>query len=201
MLKLILFLLIVNINLYSCSCNEPILTNSMIDANITIDSKKDMTSFHVYWKFKKDFIKTLSHYDKNKNFKFDKDEQNSIRDDFVNYIKTSNYLTDVIYIKKGLKIRKNKIRDLKITDSKMTFLNGNIEYYFNFDMNFVLKDNHRLYIRFFDSKSNINIALKNIVLNNYDGIKVIEAKNSRANIYFYEHVIKKCSIKGHLEKH
>ncbi len=201
MLKLMLFLLIANINLYSCSCTEPILTNSMIDANVTIDAQKSKTSFHIYWKFKKDFIKSLAHYDKNQNSKFDKDEQKSIKDDFVSYVKSSGYLTDIIYIKKDQKIKKSRLREFKIIDSKMIFSNEDIEYYFNFDMNFTLEKDHRLYIRFFDSKSNINIALNNIVLNNYKDIKVIEPQNSRANIYFYKHTPKdnldSCAIKEH----
>ncbi len=199
--KLLPILILMNINLYSCSCNTPIITKSMIDADVEIDAKKSVTSFRIVWKFNKKFISSLSHYDTNKNSKFDIDEQKKIKDDFMEYIKQNHYLTDVIYIKKGMKIKKSEIRDIKIIDSGMNFSDKNIECYFNFDMNFILEKDHRLYIRFFDDKSNINVSLKNINLNNYSGLNIIDMRHFRANIYFYNYVIKhhheNCEIKEH----
>lgn len=188
MSKLLLFLLLLNINLFACTTAVVIVP--IIDASVKINAKKSNTSFNITWKFKKDFIASLAPYDKNKNGKFDKDEQKEIENNFISYVKANNYLTDIIYIKKDQKIRKSQKRKLNITDSGLIFSDDEIKYYFNCNVDFTLEEDHRLYIRFFDTKSNINIALKDISLNNYNGVKVIKPQDIRANIYFYNYIAK-----------
>ena len=191
--KFIFFLLAINSNLFSCTA--PIINVPIIDAYVKIDAKNSTTSFNVTWKFKKEFIKSLTPYDKNKNGIFDKDEQEDIKNSFTDYVKEYHYLTDIIYIKKGLKIKKSQLRKFNITDSGLIFSNGEIKYYFNFNVDFILEEDHRLYIRFFDMKSNVNFTLKDIVVNNYAGTKVIEPQNTRANIYFYKYLVKNSFVK------
>lgn len=187
-LKAVLFLLLANINLYSCNTAEPIIP--IIDGYVEVNAKKSATTFNITWEFKKDFIKSLSAYDKNKNGKFDKDEQEEIKDNFISYVKANDYLTDIIYIEKDQKVNKNKRRKFNVTDSRLIFSDDNIKYCFNCDTDFVLEKDHRLYIRFFDAKLNVNVALKEIHLNNYEGKKVIKPQDIRANIYFYDYVAK-----------
>jgi len=191
--KFILFLLLTYTNLYSCTA--PIVTIPIIDAYVSIDAKESSTSFNISWEFNEEFITSLSYHDKNNNGKFDKDEQENIKKSFITYVEKYNYLTDIIYIKKGQKIKKSQLRKLNITDSGLIFSDDGIKFYFNFDTDFILEKDHRLYIRVFDIKANINVTLKEVVLNNYSGIKVIESKNTRANIYFYEHLAKDNALK------
>ncbi len=191
--KSILFLLLTYTNLYSCTA--PIVTIPIIDAYININAKESSTSFNISWEFNKEFIESLSYHDKNNNGKFDKDEQENIKKSFIDYVEKHNYLTDIIYIEKNQKIRKSQLRKLNITDSGLIFSDDGIKFYFNFDTDFILEKDHRLYIRFFDIKANINVTLKEVLLNNYNGIRVIESKNTRANIYFYEHLVKDDTLK------
>ncbi len=186
--KAVFFLLFANINLYSCNTAEPIIP--IIDGYVEVDAKKSSTSFNITWKFKKSFIKSLSAYDKNKNGKFDKDEQEEIKNNFISYVKANDYLTDIIYIEKDQKVNKNKRRKFNVTDSKLIFSDDDIKYCFNCDTDFTLQKDHRLYIRFFDDKLNVNVALKEININNYEGKKVIRPQDIRANIYFYDYVAK-----------
>jgi hypothetical protein len=184
--KLMVLLTVLHVNLFSCSA--PVVKAPTIDANVDINAKKSYTSFSVTWKFNKEFITTLASYDKNKNGKFDKDEQKEIENHFADYVKQNSYLTDVIYVKKGLKNKKNEIRKLNIIDSGLLFCDGEIKYCFNFDVDFILKEDYRLYIRFFDFKSNVTFNFKDIIVNNYGGIKVIQPQNTSANIHFYKYL-------------
>lgn len=191
--KLMILLLALHVNLFSCSA--PVVKAPIIDANVDINAKDSCTSFSVTWKFNKEFIATLANYDKNKNGKFDKDEQKEIESHFANYIKQNSYLTDVIYVKKGLKNKKNEIRKLNVIDSGLVFSDGGIKYCFNFDVDFILKEDYRLYIRFFDFKSNVTFNFKDIIVNNYEGIKVIQPQNTSADIHFYKYLPKSDILK------
>jgi hypothetical protein len=199
--KITLFLLLINISAYSCNTAAVIIP--IADAYVNIEAKESKTSFNITWKFKKDFVASLSKYDKNKNGKFDKDEKEEIKKIFIGYVEENNYITDIVYVKKEQKIRKSLINKINAIDSGLIFSNNDIKYYYNFDTDFVLKDNHRLYMRFLDPKQNVNLELKDVVVNNYSGKKVINPQHIRANIYFYDYVAENrvskdtCSVETH----
>lgn len=184
-----LFLLLTNINLHSCTTAEPVIP--IIDAYVKVDAKKTCTSFNIVWKFKKNFIASLAPYDTNKNGKFDKNEQEQIKNNFISYIEANGYFTDIVYTKKDEKVKKSKRSKLNITDSAFVFSGDDITYTFNCDTNFRVEKDHRLYIRFLDEKSNVNVALKDVSIDNYSGTKVIRPQDIRANIYFYKYLTKK----------
>ncbi len=195
--KITLALLFIGISTYACSTAPLIIP--IADAHVSIDAGKSKTSFSIVWKFTKDFTASLSNHDKNRNGKFDKEEQEEIANIFTGYVEANNCFTDIIYTKKDQKIKKSLINRLNIVDSGLRFSDKDIEYYFNFDTDFVLQEDHRLYIRFLDPKFNVNVSLKDVTLNNYSGKNVIRPQNIRANIYFYDYVAKKESANKELE--
>ena len=73
-----------------------------------------------------------------------------------------------------------------------------INYTFSFDTDFILQKDHRLFIRILDPNQRVYIALKEIKIHNYNGIKSIVKQDIRANIYFYKHVKKYNSLKKNL---
>ena len=185
--KIILVLLLIITNASACPVYEDPVP--IADVFVNIDAKESKTSFSITWKFKEFFIQSLLlEHDKNKNGKFDKDEQKEIKDEWIKDVEENNYITQIVYVKKGQRVRKSLASNINSIDSELIFSNDEINYNFNFDTNFVLQDDNRLFIRFLDPNEKISVSLKDIVLNNYSDKKVIVAQDIRANIYFYDFV-------------
>jgi len=186
MYKIILISLFIAINAYSCPIYEK--HTPMIDAYISIDAKESNTSFSITWKFKEFYIQSLlSEHDLNKNQKFDKNEQEDIKKELIDYVESNNYITEIVYVKKGQRIKKSLMSKLEIIKSKLIFSDDGIEYKYDFETDFVLEKKHRLFIRFLDPKEKVHLNLQEVLINNYDGKKVIMPQDIRANIYFYDY--------------
>ena len=193
MIKTLLILILLSLSSYACPpFIEPI---PIANVSIDIEAKKTKTSFKITWKFIKN---RLLDHDKNKNNKFDKDEQEEIEEEYINYIKERNYITEIVYVKKGQRVKKSLICKIDVKSSKVVFSGMNINYTFSFDTDFVLQKDHRLFIRIIDPKQRVFIALKEIKVHNYNGVKSIVTQDIRANIYFYKHVKKYNSLKDKL---
>jgi nickel/cobalt exporter len=187
MLLRILFFITISINSLM-SCNLCALDIPNIHLNTTIDAKKDKTDFIISWEFDEKFISTLVQYDENQNNKFDSDEQKNIIKSLEDYLIQFNYLTNIVYSKKGLELKKEQIEKLENITSKYNFKeNGKLTYTFSFSRSFVLKDNYRLYIAFHDEGNNFNFILKDVIVKNYHKTKIIKPENARVNIYFYNY--------------
>ena len=167
------------------------------DTSVNIEAKKSKTSFNIVWEFKEFFIESLlSEHDKNKNGKFDKDEQDDIKNELIAYIEKNNFITEVAYVKKGQRVKKNSLSKIDAKSTELLFTKSGIKYSYRFDTDFVLQKDHRLFLRFLDPQEKVHVALKDIALNNYNGKNYIKPQDIRANIYFYE--TKRKSLKQHL---
>jgi len=187
-IKTILFLLLINSSSFACA----VYTDhaSMADVKVEVNAQKSNTSFSITWNFTKGFIASLQDHDKNKNGKFDKNEQEDIENEYISHLAKNNYITELVYVKKGQRIRKSLINKLNVKDSGLIFSDNGIKYYYNFDTDFVIEKDHRLFVRFIDPTEIWHIGLREVLVNNYSGTKVIAPQEIRANIYFYEHVAK-----------
>lgn len=186
--KILSVLFLLTSTVYSCAVYTEYIP--IADAYVNIDAKKDKTSFEITWEFREGFVDALSFYDKNKNGKFDKHEQETIKKEWIANAQTDNHITEIVYVKKGQRVKKSLIIKIDVKDSHFTFSDKGIKYVYNFDANFVLQKDHRLFIRFIDPKEKMNLNLKNIIVNNYDEKLVIIPQDIRANLYFYNHTIK-----------
>jgi hypothetical protein len=186
MFKKILVFLFITFNAYSCPVfKDPI---PIADTYIKIDAKTSKTSFEITWKFKELYINSLlAEHDINKNGKFDKNEQEDIKEELIKHLKKNNFITQIIYVKKGEKLKSRLIQKIKPIKEKLTFSDDAIEYFYSFDTDFILQKNHRLFIRFLDPKERVDVSVKDVTLNNYSGKKSIVLKSVRANIYFYDY--------------
>jgi len=190
MIKTLLILILLSLSTYACPpFIEPI---PVANVSIDIDAKKTKTSFVFTWEFIKN---RLLEHDKNKNNKFDKDEIQEIKEEHIDYIKKYNYITEIVYVKKGQRVKKSLISKINIKDEKFSVSGMDIKYSFSFDTDFVLKKDHRLFIRILDPKQKVFVALKEIKVHNYNGVKSVVIQDIRANIYFYKHVKKYNKLK------
>jgi len=183
--KITLLLLLTHTSSYAC----PIYENPipMADVNIDIDAKKSKTSFNITWQFKEFFIQELLlDHDINKNGKFDKNEQEDIKNELIAYIEKNNYITEIVYVKKGQRVKKSLMSKINPIKSKLSFSDDGIKYSYSFDTDFILENNHRLFIRFLDSKEKVHIIIKGLHVNNYSSKKVIVTQDIRASVYFYD---------------
>ena len=193
MIKKLLILILLSLNSYACP--PFIIPVPIANVSIDIDAKETKTSFVITWKFIKN---RLLDHDKNQNQKFDKDEREEIQEEYIDYIKEHNFITEIVYVKKGQRVKKSLTSKINVKDSKVVFSGMDINYTFSFDTDFVLQKEHRLFIRILDPKQRVYIALKEIKIHNYNGIKSIVKQDIRANIYFYKHVKKYKSLKNKL---
>ena len=185
MIKTLFILILLTLSSFACGVYEA--TTPIADVSVNIDAKKDKTTFKITWEFKENL---LADHDKNQNKIFDKDEQAEIREEYVHHLEHSNYITEIVYVKKGQRVKKNLIQKIKVKKSKLTFWGLKVKYYYEFDTNFKIKKDHRIFIRFLDPSEKITIALKEVKVNNYKGELVIIPQDIRANIYFYNYIKK-----------
>lgn len=190
MIKTILILLSMSVITYAC----PVYTTPIpiADVSVNIDSKKTKTSFSVVWEFKEEL---LSDHDKNNNKKFDEDEQQEIRDEYIAHLKSIDFMTEIVYVEKGQRTKKSLMQKIDIKNSKLTFSGMKIKYYYEFDTDIVFSKDHRLFIRFLDPSEKVNVTLKDVNIKNYIGKKIIKLQDIRANIYFYNYAKKYNSLK------
>ena len=193
MIKIIITLILLNLSVYGCGVyTTPV---PIADISVEIDAKKDKTSFVITWNFKEDL---LCEHDKNQNNKFDKNEQDEIIQEYIHHLEKTNYITEIVYVKKAQRIKKSLIQKIDVKDSKMTFSGMKVKYVYKFEMPFVLQKDHRMFIRFLDPSEKVEVTLKDIKLKNYHTKSVIVIQDIRANIYFYNHVKKYNKLKDAL---
>ena len=190
MIKIILILALIIANSFACPPFK--IPIPIADVSVEIDAKKTKTSFVITWDFRKNML--LEH-DRNNNKKFDKNEQDEIKKEYIEYIKKRNYITEIVYVKKQNRIKKSLINKINLKNNNITFSNMKIKYSYSFDADFIIKKDYRLFIRILDPKQRVYIALKEINIKGYNDIKTIVIQDIRANIYFYKHVKKSKIIK------
>ena len=190
MIKKLLILIFLSLSSFACGVYEA--TTPIADVSVNIDVKKEKTTFKITWEFKEDL---LCEHDKNANKNFDKNEQDEIREEYVHHLEHTNYITEIVYVKKGQRVKKNLIQKINVKNSKLTFDGMKIKYYYEFDTNFVIKKDYRIFIRFLDPSEKINVSLKEVKVDNYNDTVVIKPQDIRANIYFYDYVKKYNKLK------
>ncbi|MDA7816787.1 hypothetical protein N9A28_01205 [Sulfurimonas sp.] len=187
-MKLALILLIFITNLYSCA----VYTNHVpiADVYVSIDAQKEKTTFTITWDFKEFFIASLDDHDLNENGKFDENEKEDIRDEWIDYAFKNNHITELVYTNKDKRIRKSLMSKIDVHTSNLTVSKDNMKYVYSFDTDFIIEENNKIFIRFLDDNEKINLALKSVTVENYNGPKTVLPQDIRANIYFYDHKVK-----------
>ncbi len=189
----ILLTLFISTTSFSCALCQLDIPLVSVDAKVSAQATK--TNFKIKWKFDEKFVSSLTQYDFNENGKFDQDEQDAIIKSLEDYLNILNYLTNITYSKKHF--ISNKPIKIKPTSKKMVFENGFMYYYFNFDADFILENNHALKIEFLDKQGNFNFILKDIILENYQAKYLIKPLEHSTQIFFDDptSVTKKILIK------
>lgn len=177
-------LLLLQSYIYACTLCATNVPNVVVNTNIIY--KEDKTQFKVTWDFHKEFVDTLSQYDQNKNKKFDANEKVLIEDALVSYLKETRYLIDIEYIHKNKPFQLEYIEDINPTKTSLDIDTDGMRYSFDFDAPFVLKDDYKLYVSYYDGGGNFDFTIKDIVLKDYPNYKEIEPKLMYTYIHFYE---------------
>lgn len=164
-----------------CATNVPTVT-----VNTNIIYKTDKTLFEVTWDFHKEFVDTLTQFDQNGNKKFEANEKALIEDSLVTYLKETHYLIDLEFIHKDKTFQLDYLEDINPTKTNLEFNNNGMRYSYSFEAPFVLKDDHKLYISYYDGGANFDFSMKDVVLIDYPNYKEIEPKLMYTYIHFYE---------------
>jgi len=197
----IILTLFITTHSFGCAlCNMQI---PKVHVDTKIFALPDKTHFEVVWGFEKKFLAQLGQYDLNGNGKFDPDEQAAITKALEDYLVRFNYLTQVSYTKRGF--NSNKMVKIKPISTKMVFKNATMYYYFNFDTNFILQNDHTLTIQFQDKQQNFNFLLKDAVLKKYHNKYSIKPMEHYAKVFLNDPTIlatqiMKKTIKKNIDK-
>ncbi|MGM0518122.1 MAG: DUF1007 family protein [Campylobacterota bacterium] len=147
MIKFFILLLLVKSTLFGCSLCSIYSPKTHVSSKIEAN-KTHIKSAKINWTFAKEFTKELlTVYDTNLNGTFDKKELEVIEDALLAYIVPKNYLTFISYGKQISELS-NKII---IKHSKFSFENGVLKLDYTLDLNYKIKDGHRLYLEIYDS--------------------------------------------------
>lgn len=195
---IILFLFIFNSFLYACAMCA--IAVPRVDVYTTIYAKENVTTFDITWKFQKIFNEALKPYDVNENGTFEKAERDAILESIIVYVKPIHYLTNLEYVLKDKEFEEYFIEPIITNFERLTFnKEGEMEFNYNFELNFPLHQDHKLSISFFDGGGNFDFVLKDIILKDYKGFKAIVPKLQNTYIYFFEDFQKQLELKAQQE--
>jgi ABC-type nickel/cobalt efflux system permease component RcnA len=153
----------------------------------TIYAKKQSTTFDITWKFHPEFNEALQPYDMNENGMFEKQERDALLEAINVYIEPIHYLTNIEYLPKDTDFQQYYIEPIKTNFEKVTFdKEGSMLYNYNFDLDLVLKKDHKLSLSFFDGGGNFDFILKDVILKDYMEFKAIVPRFQESYIYFFE---------------
>lgn len=158
-----------------------------VPVSTTITYDKNNTIFDIQWEFHKEFVDTLTQYDMNENKIFDLDEQAAIQESLVSYVAQFHYLVDIEYLFKNQLSQKKYFTNINPTLSTLKFSDKGMVYHYRFTLPFILQNDYKLYIKYYDKGGNFNFLLKDVIIKNYQGYKEIQPKVNFTNIYFYNY--------------
>ena len=165
-------------NVFACAlCRVDI---PMVFVNVIVTALPNKTHFHIKWDFHPLFVSQLTAYDKNHDGIYEEKEKRRIQDTLEVYIAKYNYLANITYTKKYLSSSKDIV--IKPKSTKIVIKKKSMYYAFDFDSNFVLKDNHILKIMFKDSNRNFNFRLKDVNLKGYKDKYIIKILSIKSQI-------------------
>ena len=182
--KLLILIVTLNYNLFGCSLC--VLDIPIVSTYTEITKNSNQTNFNVRWEFNDKFTQSISMYDENQDGLFDTKELRNVQLTLEDYLKTTNYLTDIFYESKEIKYSLEKLREFRPTSTSISIKKNIIIYNFSFSLNLELKQDYLLFIQFQDMGNNFNFQFKDIVLKNYNNFKIIEPLENSANIYLYD---------------
>ena len=149
MIRYLLLILIFKGILFGCSLCSVYSPKTHVSVSIEANDKLIKTA-QVKWVFAKEFTKELLNlYDTNLDATFDEKEIEVIQDALLAYIEPKNYLTHLTYSTKIEEVS----RTLDIKKYKFNFIDGILSFDYEFDLNYEIKHNHKLYIEVYDDAS------------------------------------------------
>ena len=182
---LVLFLFILNSSLYGCAMCA--ISVPKVDVYTTIYAKGNVTTFDVKWQFQKVFNEALKPYDVNGNGTFEKPEKDAILESILVYIKPIHYLTNIELMKKDKEFEEYYIEPIITNFERLTFdKDGAMVFNYNFEIPFVLKEDYKLSLSYFDGGGNFDFVLKDVVLKEYNKFKAIVPRFNQTYIYFFK---------------
>lgn len=149
MIRYLILILIFKGILFGCSLCSVYSPKTHVSISVQADQKY-IKNAKVKWVFAKEFTKELlSLYDTNLDATFDEKEIEVIQDALLAYIEPKNYLTHLTYSTKIEEVS----RTLDIKKYKFNFDEGILSFDYEFDLNYEIKHNHKLYIEVYDDAS------------------------------------------------
>jgi len=149
MIRYLILLFLLKSILFGCSLCSVYSPKTHVSTSVKAD-KKYIKSAKVKWVFAKEFTKELLNlYDTNLDASFDKKELEVIQDALLAYIEPKNYLTHLTYSTKIEEVS----RPLNVKKYKFDFKRGILSFEYEFDLNYEIKHNHKLYIEVYDDAS------------------------------------------------
>lgn len=146
MIRYLFLILIFKSILFGCSLCSVYSPKTHVSISIKAD-KKYIKSAKVKWVFAKEFTgELLNLYDTNLDATFDEKELEVIQDALLAYIEPKNYLTHLTYSTKIEEVSKT----LHIKKYKFNFNDGVLSFDYEFDLNYEIKHNHKLYFEVYD---------------------------------------------------
>ena len=188
-MKKIVLLFIFTYNLFACTLCSIYAPNVHINTTIVANDKN--TTFDVYWEFDQSFVDTLVVYDENLNNKFDDPEVALVQEALEVYLKENHYLTYIAFQHKdenatGAFIYKiNKPIITTTLDMKKLVFN------YKFDLDFVLQEDKKLTVAYYDAGNNFNFIPKDTIVKNYHKTQIIEFDKNQFFVHFYNPLTKK----------
>ena len=182
--KVLLVLIAFQLSLLGCNLCKINIPNVHITSIITPNHQN--TKFHITWEFDKKFISSLTQYDQNKNQIFETNEQAEIKKSLLEYFLKLNYLTQIAYTPKDVKITKNSLQNIHNITYNFEFIDNKMLFHYYFGLPFIPIENHRIVLNFTDIGNNFNFIIRDVVVGNYEAKKTFKITNNKAEVLFYE---------------
>lgn len=182
--KVLLASVALQFSLFGCNLCKINIPN--VHINTIIKSNKTSTNFHITWEFDKKFITSLTQYDINKNQIFEPNEQSEIKKSLLDYFLKLNYLTQIAYTPKDVKITKNTLQNIQNIKYSFEFIDKKMLFNYDFSLPFIPMENHRIILNFTDIGNNFNFIIRDVIVNCYEGKKSFKITNNKAEVLFYD---------------
>lgn len=182
--KSLFFLFLMQIALFGCNLCKLDIPNVHIKTVVTPINVG--TKFDIVWEFDSNFLLSLRQYDTNHNGFFEPNEQKEIEGSLLEYLPKMGYLTHIAFVKKETKITENLLQTIQNPQTKLIFENKTMTFQYNFTLPFIIEDNYKMVLYFFDRGNNFNFIIKDVLLKEYEKTKSFKIGKDKAEIYFYE---------------
>ncbi len=149
------------------ACSICVTDVPQVIVNVEVKAEETKTHFDIKWNFHKTFTNSLTQYDLNDNNKFEENEKLMIKESLVDYLNKFHYLTDIEYKQHKKQTNTQYIKNITQITSNLLFTEEGMTFHYTFELAFILKNNHNLFIGFNDEGGNFSFTLQNILLKNY----------------------------------